>query len=296
MTTLRSGEWRLSYPGTEYVFGTPATPAWHRTTPDFGDTDIRSADVDRPRQDGRAFGIDYRGGRTITFDLGIRSRSSAEVREEAQILQRVWRADPIRQTPGAVAELRVHYDGRERLVYGRPRRLAMDFSDVAVNQFVGATADFACVDDLWYSPETQGVAFGIVPSLGGGLMAPLASPLSTTQTSDRSQGFRVVSEMPVWPVVRLDGPISNAVITIGPEIRLEVRLDLIHDEFVIIDTQPWARTALRNGTANVAGSIRGTRLAKASLTTGAYDVGLKGSDPTGTASVRVDWRAVHSSL
>ena len=296
MIELRDGEWRLSYPGTSYTFGTTATPVWHRTTPDLGDVEIRSADVDRPRQDGRAFGMDYRGGRTITFDMGIRGRTPEAVREEASALQRAWRADAVRQTPGAVAELRIHYNGRERLVYGRPRRLALDFSEVAVNQYVGVVADFACVDDLFYAPDLNGVGFGIVPSLGGGLTAPLRSPLSTTATSDRSQGFRVSSEMPAWPIITVDGPISNAVVTIGPDVRIEVRQDIGVGETVVIDTQPWARTAIRNGTANVAGSLRGTRLSQASLLSGAYDVGLKGTDPTGTAAVRVDWRAVYSSL
>lgn len=294
--SLRNGEWQLSYDQTVYTFGTPATRTWNLTTPDVGDVDLRVADVDRPRQDGRAFGIDYRGGRTISFELGIRAPSSAEAREEAQILQRVWRGDGLRHTPGAVAELRTNYDGRERLIYGRPRRLALDYGDTTVNQYVGVVADFAAADDLFYDVDEQSVSFGIVPSLGGGLLAPLASPLSTTLTSDRSMGFRVSSEMPVWPVVRLDGPISNAVINIGPEIVFEVRLDLQYDEWVVIDTRPWARSALRNGTANVSGSIRGTRLSQASLESGAYDVGIKGVDPTGTASVQLSWRGTRSSL
>lgn len=296
MSDLRNGEWQLSYPGTVYTFGTPATPAWNLTTPDLGDTDLRVADVDRPRQDGRSFGVDYRGGRTISFTLGLRSQTSEAVREEAAALQRAWRADAVRLTPGGVAELRTRYDGRDRLVYGRPRRMALDYSDTAVNRYVGAVCDFAAADDLFYAPFEESVSFGIVPALGGGLLAPLASPLSTTRTSDRSMAFTVSSEMPVWPVITLDGPISNAVISVGPEIVFKVRLDLLYDETVVIDTRPWMRSALRNGTANVSGSIRGTRLSQASLPSGTYDVGIRGVDPTGTASVKLAWRPTFSSL
>ncbi len=295
MTQLRHGEWLLSYPGTDFVFGNPETPVWHRKTPDIGDVDLRVADVNRPRQDGKAFGVDYRSGRTITFEMGVRGTSPTEVRTTAAELTKAWRADPVRKTPGAVAELRLNYDGRERLVYGRPRRFAPDYSDVAVNQFINVVADFACADDLFYDTEEEGITFSIVPSLGGGLMAPLASPLTTTADSDRSQGITVVSEMDVWPVIRIDGPITNPIVNIGDVARFEVRLSLEHDEWVEIDTRPWARHALRNGTANVSGTVRGTRLAQAAIPAGSYEVGFKGNDPTGTASVRITWRPTYSS-
>ncbi len=294
--TLRHGEWQLSYPGTVYTFGTSETPTWNRTTPDLGDVDLRVADVGRPRQDGRAFGVDYRGGKTITFDLGVRATSSGEVRDEMADLARVWRADPVRLTPGAVAELRCSYDGRERLAYGRPRRFAPNTEDVSVNQYGTVIADFAMMDDLFYGPTEESVSFSIVPGLGGGLEAPLASPLSTTADSDRSTGFHVSSEMPVWPVVRINGPISNPVINVGNVFRWEIRLDLNYDEFLVIDTRPWARHAMRNGTANVTGLVRGTRLAKSSIPSGSYEIGFKGNDPTGTASLSLSWRKTFTSL
>lgn len=296
MTDLRNGEWRLSFPGAVYTFGTPATPAWNLTTPDIGDVDLRVADVDRPRQDGRAFGVDYRGGRTVTFDLGVRAHTPAEARQEAATLQRTWRADSIRMTPGAVAELRTLYDGRERIMYGRPRRFAPNYSDTTINQYVGAVADFACVDDLFYSPDEVISPFGIVPGLGGGLIAPLASPLSTTASSDRSTAITITTEMPVWPVVRINGPITNPMVNVGEVFRWEIRLSLERGEWVEIDTRPWARCALRNGTANVTGSVRGTRLAKSAIPEGRYEVGFKGIDPTGTASATLAWRAAYSSL
>jgi len=292
------GQWRLRYPGADYTFGVPDGLAyvWNRTTPEIGTPDIQTADQDRPRSDGRSFGVDYVSGQTITFDLGVRATSDAEVRRVAAQLRSVWKADAVRLTPGAVAELRMQYAGRERVVYGRPRRWAADYSDAAVNHIVSATADFACIDDLFYAPQDESLEFGIVPPSGGGLVAPLASPLSSTLSSDRSQGIVIDTEEAVWPVVTLTGPITNPVVTIGTDVRLEARVDLRHDETLVIDTRPWARTALRNGTANVAGSIRGTRLSKASLRSGRYEVGLKGLDPTGTARVRVAWRPTYSSL
>jgi hypothetical protein len=296
MSDLLNGEWRLTYPGTSYRFGTPANAAWNLTTPDVGDADLRVADVDRPRQDGRAFGVDYRGGRTISFEMGLRAQTPAKAREEAALLQQARRADAIRSVPGAVAELRTVYDGRERLMYGRPRRLALDYGDVTVNQYVGVVADFACSDDLFYGSVEEDARVSLVPSLGGGLMAPLRSPLSTTASSDRSVGINVDSEMPVWPVVRVNGPVSNAEVYVGDLFRWQLRLSLDYDEYVDIDTRPWARYALRNGSANVTGAIRGTRLARSSIPSGSYPVGFKGEDPTGTSSIEVSWRPTFSSL
>lgn len=290
-----NGEWTLSYPGTLYTFGTGATPAFNRTTPEFGGSDIRTADVDRPRSDGRAFGMDFRSGQTISFDLGVRSTSEETVRAETETLSRVWRADAVRLLPGAVAELRAEYAGRARIVYGRPRRFAPNFSDAGINNFVTVVADFACVDDVFYADTEASLAFGIVPRSGGGLLAPLASPLATTLSSDRSQGIHVDTEMPVWPVVTIAGPIVNPVVTIGDLVRLSLVGSLAYGETAVIDTRPWRRSALRDG-ASVAGALRGTRLSQASLPAGAYEVGFSGTDPTGTASVTVSWRAAFSSL
>jgi hypothetical protein len=290
------GEWRLIYPGVDFLFGSRSSTVFNRTSPEIGTPEIQIADNDRPRGDGRAFGVDYYGGQTLAFDLGVRAATDAEVRQATAALRHVWRADAVRQTPGAVAELRAYYGGRERVVFGRPRRFSPDYSDATVNNLVSVLADFDCTDDLWYAPEDDSVEFGIVPPLGGGLEAPLASPLSTTRTSDRSQAIRVESEEDVWPVITITGPVANPVVSIGDRVRLEVRVDLNHDEELVIDTRPWHRTALRNGSASVAGSVRGTRLSQASLPPGRYEVGLQGLDPTGTARVRVAWRRTYPAL
>lgn len=292
---MTPGQWRLLYPGVDYTFGTGDLPVFNKKTPEFGTTDVRTSDNDRPRGDGRSFGVDYFGGQTVSFDLGVRAPSDAEVREETAVLRSIWRADPVRLTPGAVAELQLNYAGRVRSVFGRPRRFAPDYSDAAINRYVQVLADFACVDDLFYGPAEEPVEFNLVPSTDGGLIAPLAAPLSTTSSSDRSQVAKIVSEEPVWPIVTLYGPITNAVVEVGP-VRWEVRLDLNEGEWVTIDSRPWARTAIRNGTASVGGSIRGTRLAASALPAGTYAVGLRGMDPTGTSRLRLHWNKTYSAL
>ena len=295
--TLRDAEWRLLYAGTDLTFGTPATPVFNRRTPDLGDVDILASEVGRPRSDGQSFGIDYRAGRTIGFDLGVRAESGAAVRDATADLTRAWRADAVRLTPGAVAELQTRYDGRERAVFGRPRRFAADYSDASVNRLVSVTADFVCADDVFYSTTESQQLISLVPPPGGGLIAPLASPMSTTASSDRSMGITVGGELPAWPVIEVTGPITNPVVEVVGLWRMAFTLTLAYDQTLVIDTRPWARTAKRNG-ASVARSLTRTsaRLSKAAIPPGDWEVALRGVSATGTPTARVRWRDTFSAL
>lgn len=291
---MSHGEWRIVYPGVDYVFGTGAHPVFNQTTPEIGTPDLRTDDTDRPRADGVAFGVDYFGGQTVSFHLGVRAPSDAEARAEASLLRSVWRANAVRSVPGAVAELHAEYAGRTRVLYGRPRRFSPDYSDSSVNHLVDVLADFGCVDDLFYGDTDESISFGIVPPSGGGLLAPLASPLATTLSSDRSQGIQVDTELPAWPVVTIEGPVTNPSVSIG-DVVFDVRSTLAADDVLVIDTRPWKRSALRNG-ASIAGAVRGTRLSKAAIPAGSHEVGFRGTDPTGTASVQITWRPTYSAL
>lgn len=293
---MSHGQWRLLYPGADYTFGTGDLPVFNRTPPEIGSLDIRTSDVDRPRSDGRAFGVDYLGGQTLSFHLGVRATSDAEVRAETAKLRNLWRADVVRLTPGAVAELHAEYAGRTRIVYGRPRRFDPDFSDSAVNNLVDVLADFACVDDVYYGAEEGGTTVALVSEPSGGLLAPLASPLGTTRTSDRSVSIDVETELPAWPIIEIEGPITQPVIEVVGVWRMEIRTSLAEDQTLVIDTRPWVRSILRNGSASLAGSLRGTRLTDAGLPPGRHEIALRGQDSTGTAIARVRWRGSYSSL
>lgn len=286
---MRDNEWVLSYGTTSVTFGPGDLPIFNRTTPDFGSVEVEVADQRRPRADGRNFGTDYRGGMTFAFDLGIRGVTSSDARTEAALLQRAWRADSVRGTPGAVASLAFRYDGRERVVYGRPRRFAPDYSDVSTNRLVTAQADFVTVDDRFYGPAlTDPVYIPLVPKPVGGLLAPLQEPLTTTESSNRSIGIIVGGEDDAWPVVEVTGPITSPTIEVVGLWRMDFDLSLAYDETLTIDTRPWARTVTRNG-ASVAGKVTGTspRLADASIPPGAYSVALRGTSATGTPTATV---------
>jgi hypothetical protein len=100
--------------------------------------------------------------------------------------------------------------------------------------------------------------------------------------------------------VTIHGPITNPSVTITGLWTLALAATIAAGDVVTIDTRPWARTVLRNGsaTASLAGSLTRTsaRLSGASIPPGTYECVLRGTDGTGTASASVTWRETYSAI
>lgn len=289
---MRDGELVLSYSGTTVTFGLDDStlPAFLTEAPDLGDLDIETADARRPRGDGLLFGKDFLGGRTITLPLAISAPTEAEALAIYQTLRTAWRADKVRLTAGATATLRFRRAGRERLVYGRPRRFAEDLT-LARQGVIKVVADFAAADDVFYDVTEQAKAVGLVATPSGGLVGPLGSPLSTTASSDRSVAITVDAPVPAWPTITISGPVTNPVVEVVGLWRMEFRATLAYDQTLVVDTRPWARTVKRNG-SNLAGSLtrQSTPLSKAQIPSGTYELAFRGASDTGTATATVRWR------
>lgn len=281
-------DWHLSYGNTDFAFGTVDSKFVFPSdgAPEIGPADITNGDTQRPGGDGNLFGVDTRSGTTITFSVEV---NGADETESWSLLQRIaaaWRADDIAKTPDAVAMLTSHTG---RVAFGRPRRFKQDleltpFGITAVN------CDFVTADDLWYGPQQQAVV-NLVPAPGGGLVAPLSAPLSTTASSDRSQTFTVDGALPVWPVIEITGPITNPSIEVVGQFKLGFNLSLAYDQRLVIDTRPWARTIMR-GNASLAGklSTQFDRLSDAAVPPGSYELALRGTSNTGTPAATITWR------
>jgi hypothetical protein len=294
---VRDNEWLLRYGSTSYTFGPADLDVVNMSAPDMSDVEVRADDFDRPRSDGRAFGSDFRGARTITFSLGVLGESEAEVRDRLAVLSNVWRADAVRSTPGALAEMVVQYAGRERSCFGRPRKFAHSDEDAAQG-FIPVTATFDTADDLWYSATSTDQTLSIAGGVGGGLLAPLASPLGTTQNSDRSVAIEARGDLPAWPVITISGPITNPEIEVMNLWKIRLATTIAEGQSVVIDTRPWARTVVRSDGASLAGAFTrdSRRLSNAYIPAGRYELAFRGSSPTGTATAHLSWRDTYSSL
>ncbi|GAA2843913.1 hypothetical protein Acy02nite_68490 [Actinoplanes cyaneus] len=295
---MRDREWRLVYPGVDLSFGPVDAPVVHLSAPEISEPEIRTDDTDRPRQDGIAFGVDFTGSRTITFDLGVLADTEGQARTLLADLANAWRAKSIRSSSrGAMAELHVQHAGRERVIYGRPRRFAVSEEEIGEG-FAAVAADFVTADDVFYGPADESGSVALVPAPSGGLTTPLTTPLTTTAKSDRSTVISVGGELSAWPVVTVYGPITTPVIEVVGKWRMTLSASIAAGDSVTVDTRPWARTVLRAGGGSLAGALTrdSVRLARAALAPGKYEIALRGIDATGTASMRIAWRPVYVSL
>lgn len=287
-------DWRLTYSGTNLAFGTVDS---HFVFPQSAPPAVSAASIDDqdvtiPRGDGVLFGSDFRRGLTVTMDIEIDALDEVTALAYEQTLAQAWRGDSIRNKPNLMAMLTSHTG---RSVFGRPRRYQPKWGLLPFG-VTAVTCDFQTADDLWYGPEDIATV-KLIPDVGGGLTAPLASPLATTATSDRSQTFTVGGTAKTWPVITINGPLTNPEIEVLGRFTLAFNLSLAADQTLVIDTRPWARTIKRNG-ANVAGSLRpsGSRLSDAYLVPGTYNLSIRGVSATGTPQANFAWRNAYPTM
>lgn len=295
---MRDAEWTLEYDGVSLSWGAPGDRIILDGPPEVGSPEISTDDTRRPRADGIAFGMDYRGGVSVTFSLAVVADDEEEARDLAASFSRAWRGDAVRKTPGSVATLRSRLGTRERIVYGRPRRFAQDDTH-APEGVVLLTCDFQCVNDVAYSNGDTVEAVSLVPPASGGMESPLAAPLTTTAPSSYPGGIEVGGDLPAWPVVQVDGPITDPEVQVTNEWTLRLRTTVPAGDALVIDTRPWRRTITRlSDGASFAGVLtrESVPLSQASLDPGGYEIALRGIDQTGTASMRFSWHDTYSAL
>lgn len=303
MADLVDGEWELSYPGCELVFGTIASGRYFLTPPDLGSAEIEAGDQPPPRGDGTAFGVDTLTGPTFTFEIGVDQVDQvgpwAAVLDAQGDMRRAWRADVIRRQPRAVAVLRTRNAGRTRRVYGRPRKFAPTPAKFDRRGYNSVVAEFKTADDLFYGDEPTLLTVGIVPPFTGGLSAPLSAPLTATAaTSSASRMLGVAGDEPSWLQATVYGPITDPVIDIVGVLTVTLRLTIASDQRVDIDARPWVRRALTSAGASVAGAFTADtpRLSNMTIPPGYHEVALRGVDATGTASLSIEVEHVYNNL
>lgn len=299
-------EWRLSYPGKTFNFGTLAADYPLATQVDIGDVDIDTQDQAHPRSDGVVMGKDRFGGFTLTF--GIKTIPEFPLTDKPWMdsldlmseFKSAWRADVIRKTPGAYATL-LNVD-RNRLVYGRPRKFApkLDRLRKGLSEWL---ATFNTNGPEFYSGTEKAALITPVPPVGGGFTVPLTPPFSTAVGSAELATMENEGDLETWPMIDLYGPGKDYTFTLRdgvvPLWALTVVGQINYDQHIQIDTRPWSRSAtLYTGTVPTPanGRIRGTAFERCSLPVGDFSAQLKVTDPSGTAFAGITWRDAYASL
>lgn len=292
--------WSITSNGVKYNFDDVEVTNW-----DVAGRDFRIDDADRPREDGRFFGIDYVNPGDVEIDLIIRARGKTrQDRFEAASAIRgafdtAWNADPIRLTNGATSELVIA--GRV-MVEGRPRHVDWDDSRATFGiirgtaLFVRATSELYAVDEDG-NAGWRDATLMLVASQIGGLKDPLKAPLRTSVESTRAAPIEVGGTAPAWPVIEMTGPIqSNAQVEVPGRWRVYLNRALAWNQTARIDTRPGRRATYLNDSPVQLLDPRSSLLSECSLFPGPNVVALRGASLEGTASVRLLWRDTKGNI
>lgn len=293
---MLNDQWQLALSDTDVLtFGSPSDAVFNLSTPELGDAQINDVDKARTSDDGIAFGIDLRGSRTISFELGVRGPGEAGVKAAVANLARFWRADSVRTKAGATASLTARYAGQERTVFGRPRKFTANMK-TAKSGFVTVVADFVCSDDRFYETAISQQSISLEAGSGGGFVFPFVFPLSSVGSTDRSVSLTVDGDLAVWPVVEIHGPVINPSLEVLDSFKFAYVGSLEEGQTITVDTQPWARTVLRENGNAVALSRTSTRLSNSQMQPGTHELSFRGADSTALSHAVVTWRDAFSSL
>lgn len=290
----------LSYELDGFFFGS-STP-WVVTNLDYGVPSIQTNDIPAPRADGILFGRDWLTGPVFNFSVAVIPDypvpgNGVEATDLWGQFRSKWRSSAVRATPGAMSVLRMSRGGRIRRVYGRTRQCAARPEYDATGWWLG-TADFQASDDYFYSDAEHTNTVTIVPPTAGGYLVPPDDPWSSIGVSYEPGVIHVGGTDPAWMTFMIRGPITRPVIEIVGHYALGLNLTLHPGEWVGIDSRPWQRGVRTSAGIDLGGALLpgSPVLSAVKLDPGSYEVVLRGTDETGTASMTAAWRETYSVI
>lgn len=266
-----------------------------------GSTDWAVQDSESSQSGTTNFGRDRLLGPTWSWQLHVNRTNASEARASLGAFRKAWHALHIRDTPGAVLPLRYQLEAEDgvRRIYGRPRRFEAPPDNRILSGYVPVSVDFKCVDAFSYSDVMDAVTV----SLGeeeefdtiGGFIFPLTFPYNTLPTYSRTDQVIVGGDAPAHPIIRFNGPISNPTLETD-DWTVKLTLELNADQYVEVDTRPWANTVLRNGNASVAGSLgRKTRMHNIVFQPGTTEIRYSGFSTT-SSTCEIRWASTWNSI
>lgn len=242
--------WQLEIAGL--VLGAGTVYEIDETGIGLGLPDLRTSDAPRPQDHGLFFGEDFFAGRKLAFDVWLLGDTAGGTMALMDALTAVWQP-PAGQD--GMSPLTIRLPGQDdRILYGRPRRLAYDTSTLKSGA-VKAALQYDAADPRIYS-ATGTITPISLPAASGGLVWPLTWPLSwgtgsaggSTLTNDGNFGSR--------PIVTFHGDLVGPAlenITTGRTFRMQDSYNLPVGETLVVDFD--ARTVLLDGTASRYGDV-----------------------------------------
>jgi len=293
--TLGVGQYSIGKDGSSaaFVYGRGANSIQiQNTATDTGSVDVQDQAV--VGHDGTLFGIDTLPGMVVTqTGFAYSPIPIVNALDAYSALAGAWNDPTVRLADGAVQVLRAFYPGSNvtRRTYGRGRKIMPTMGQV-YQGVIPFTSQFQSADNTWYSDVQQSIILSQIPSFRGTLTPPLIPPYQlASQASSQSNTVINTGSLPTWPVIIFHGPISFPGFTfVNTPVIIGYGGILGPTDTLTIDTRPWARTAMLNGTASVAGLLTGNPMISLQLQPGATVVRFTGQDFTGASTCTVQWR------
>lgn len=245
--------------------------------------------------DGRIFGKELLGGRTIALGFTVDLEDVFTAAEVYADLAKVWNSAQVRAEDGAYVEMRVRRFALPTVVcYGRPRRFDPANEWLLERGRVDVVADFETMDPYFYRdieavrPQTMSIS----PPETGGFSAPFPGPIVVATTAEGFGEFTVEGHEPTPLVARIHGPITNPVLDLIGGWKVQVLTSIPWDGYVDLDARPWVRTATSHLGAQLSGAFTSDSppLSDLQLLPGPNELVLRGQDPTGTAYATLTWQ------
>lgn len=291
---LLDWQWELG----DTVFGLDR-PVAHEAEADPGSYSWRSQTVNNPSGDGRRFGVDLIEPGTWNFKLYVDVADGKTALEELGKVAKEWRGDEARKTPGAVMPLRYRMYGRTRRVYGRPRRFSAPYDNRLDSGYIPITADFEVASELFFDDAEDSRTLTITPIVTGGFEVPFETPLVTEEANATgSTTFVVGGELPTPLVAEIKGPVTDPLVQIDDDIRIQLTGTIAADTTIVIDARPWVMSIYRKADgAGIPGMLsRRTRLPRLLLAPGAHTVVFDGLGESSSTTATVRWRGAYPSV
>lgn len=293
--TLSAGQYSIGKDGSAsaFVYGRGANSIQiDNTATDTGSITVQDQAV--VGHDGMVFGIDTLPGMVVTqTGFSYSPVPVVNALDAYSALAGAWNDPSIRLADGAVQVLRAFYPGSlvTRRCYGRGRKI-MPTMGLVYQGRVPFTSQFQCADNTWYSDVQQSLILSQLPSFRGTLSPPLTPPYQLAAANNFQQNVVAnTGTLPTWPVISFHGPISYPGFTfVNTPVTIGYGGILGSSDTLVIDTRPWARTAMLNGSASVAGLLTGNPMISLQLQPGATVVRFTGQDFTGASTCTVTWR------
>lgn len=295
---LVNGQYSIGKPGgPSIVYGAGTQLLVNNTATDTGTMNVQDQAV--VGQDGTQFGTDTLPGMIITQGGYAYVANNGRAALDAYgTLAGMWNDPSVRLVPGVVQTLRAcyPYSNVTRRCYGRGRKIVPAYGQV-FQGVVPFTAQFQAADGIWYSDTLYSTQLTTAPVYGGGIVPPLTPPLiPAAQINPRQNVIVNTGPQPTWPVIAITGPIFSPVLYyVGTPVTIGYLGQIPAGQTLIIDSQPWARTALI-GLASAAGQLTGSAMTSLQLQPGATVASFGGQDLTGTATCVVSWRSANLSI